>query len=733
MNIQQLVLKNKFQAYLAKMSQKYPKKYNPADVKEIIDTLTLGHCSGFTSLWFYRKSKGQDSLFYGNLNLISEWDETSESLWPSKEDIEAYKVKLDAAIKNKKMHPKEADEKLEQFKEKGSFIAQVFERTLNDIRWMQNSLGTMQSFNKGRRSRTVAEAIQRQTKPRKAIKQTDMDDTFEGIKEKSSASLTKEFSMGFIFKKSELITTLKNVVLEDKMIQIGSTNHVIGVIKTEGKYHLYDSNNKEGEKIFSTIEELEAEIEECHFRRFGIRDENLPININIFDWEKDDPDYRSPYSPYLSVDLISSFLQANNQINRTSWDNFTPLTLALAWDYAPIYNFLISKGANINQPDPKGRTPLIVAVRENNIALLNYLCLQKNINLNQDVNGWTALMFAAHDGNIKSITTLLNQPGINVNFTDPKGATALGLAVFHNHLEAVKLLISAPNIQVDYKTIMAIKNQETATLISKHLIKEFKNYPLNKQEALLKGAFQGGNTQLLYVLLSTRPHLFQYSVDTRMEILLFLTKHNMENKSLSQFVQSLRENPFMDINAKNLTGHTAIGLAAQRNLIPIVNVLISFPNLHLDYDTLRAPVQMEVFEIYRNHLNKHFKDYPLPNKIRLFDAAFAKNDTPFVNFLLSQETQYAQYPKDLRTKIAMATLDLCKQTNNYSKIKEFFRKYPKTFKACLPGLEHSVFNATKDKNKSLLNFLLNDLKIVNNRMSDVSDDSPRSSKKFKTK
>jgi ankyrin repeat protein len=743
-NIQQAILNKKFQVYLAEMGRKYPSKYTPAAIKEITEELMFGHCSGFTTLWFYRKSKDQDSLFYGNLNLIAEWDETAETLSPNKEEIETYRLKLETAIKSGKLQPKEADKKLEQFKEKGSFIAQVFEQTINDIRWMQNSLDTLQTRNKGRASRTIAEAIQRQIRTPKKIRQIDMDDIIESIKEKNSVSLTKEFSMGFVFKKVELIETLKNIILEDKMVQIGSTNHVIGVIKKEGKYHIYDSNNKEGEKVFSTIEELEEEIEACHFKRFGIPVENLPININVFDWEKGDPDYRSPYSPYLAVDLISGFLQANNDINRNSHGGFTPLTLALAWDYPSIYYFLISQGADLNQRNPKGLTPIMQAVKSENIELLKLLCSQKGINLNQDLKGWTSLMFAASIGNTKALAVLLSQPGIDLNVTGPEGITALGLAVFHQHIEAVKMLISQPNIYVDYKTITAVKNSETVKLITNHLRKEFKNYPLNRQEALWQSAFKAGDTKFLGLLLSTAPNLLQYSTNTKMEILLLLVNHHLQKKSMSAFAQYFQNNPFMDLNVKNSTGATAIGLAAQRNLIPIVNILISFPNVYLDYDTLKAPVSKDISDIYQNHLKKHFKDYPLPHRIGLFQAAFSKNDTAFINSLLSLETQYISYPQNMKIKIAMALLDFCAQKDNYADIKQFFRKYPKTLKACLPDLEQFLHKATRDKNKSLLNLLLTDLKVhkldktdkvdkMKDGMQDTGIENPRRSKKPRAK
>ena len=130
-------------------------------------------------------------------------------------------------------------------------------------------------------------------------------------------------------------------------------------------------------------------------------------------------------------------------------DNFSDIVATTALNYASVngyrkmVEFLIEKGADVNQEDAEGYTALMLASREGYKKIVELL-LENGADVN--VRGYemhynmTALHYASIRGD-EEIVKLLIEKGAKVNRQALDGYTALHCASLNGHDEIVKLLI----------------------------------------------------------------------------------------------------------------------------------------------------------------------------------------------------------------------------------------------------------------------------------------------------
>ncbi len=176
--------------------------------------------------------------------------------------------------------------------------------------------------------------------------------------------------------------------------------------------------------------------------------------------------------------VVKKYVTSGGEIDRKNAKGNTALLIAVSWDQAAIVNYLISKGANVNErngehadetalyhacargvdveiikslldagadlsiKDKDGFSPFYAAVDEENIEIVKYLLTRgADVHELNGVNNLTALFPAANNGNL-DIANVLIDAGININAKDNEGLSAIYEAFDNKQIAMIKFLIS---------------------------------------------------------------------------------------------------------------------------------------------------------------------------------------------------------------------------------------------------------------------------------------------------
>jgi ankyrin repeat protein len=173
------------------------------------------------------------------------------------------------------------------------------------------------------------------------------------------------------------------------------------------------------------------------------------------------------------LDKTKALLEEHPEwLNATSWGGWTPLHRASLAGHKDIVDFLISKGATLDQKSDLGMTPLYLAIYEQKEETARLL-----IDKGADIfairdDGETMLHIAAAVGS-KSIAELLIASGLDANVKRRYGITPLHLASVFGHEDVAEALISMGaeiNIKSDngstpYSFAVASGETQTAALL----------------------------------------------------------------------------------------------------------------------------------------------------------------------------------------------------------------------------------------------------------------------------
>ncbi len=99
------------------------------------------------------------------------------------------------------------------------------------------------------------------------------------------------FRIGIRMDTGKLSELWSDIIKEDQMVFLASTNHAIGAYKKNNKYYLYDPNSKEGEKVYHTLEEFDLEVK----RNLAFNGESADLFIKIFQDKKSSPVPSEPF------------------------------------------------------------------------------------------------------------------------------------------------------------------------------------------------------------------------------------------------------------------------------------------------------------------------------------------------------------------------------------------------------------------------------------------------------
>lgn len=175
-------------------------------------------------------------------------------------------------------------------------------------------------------------------------------------------------------------------------------------------------------------------------------------------------------------------------VNTPGNNHFTPLLFATNSNKPEIAEFLISKGANVDDvffPDYYGSTPISFAIRNNNLDLVKLLHEKgANIQFRTKLEE-NYLHFAAAQNRVEIAEYLINN-GIDVNSVKNGGLTSLHISTIMGNVDIVKLLIEK-EAKLDIKCYdngtplhfaIATRNREIEDFLRKNGASDFpRNFP----------------------------------------------------------------------------------------------------------------------------------------------------------------------------------------------------------------------------------------------------------------
>lgn len=166
---------------------------------------------------------------------------------------------------------------------------------------------------------------------------------------------------------------------------------------------------------------------------------------------------------HYDINLCQVLIDLGADLNHHNKYNNVPLVYALQYCHnTKIIEFLLDRGANINEKGFKGKTPLMSYLWED---IIDYDIIEFLLNRGAEINvksdaGYTPLMIISERGYLEIVELLLNR-GAYVDEKSMDGDTAMMLATKYAYLEIVLLLLSRGSY-IDTKN----KKGETALMIA---------------------------------------------------------------------------------------------------------------------------------------------------------------------------------------------------------------------------------------------------------------------------
>ena len=226
-------------------------------------------------------------------------------------------------------------------------------------------------------------------------------------------------------------------------------------------------------------------------------------------------------------------------VNRKNNKGLTALHCAANHNHADVMEVLIDAGADIEaKDDDTGSSPLHLSRGLDVVKLLVKAGAEVRAT---DNKGYTCLMCASYEGHTETVRYLVGLPEVDMNHLNNRGYTSLHRAVFENHSDVVKVLIDAG-------ADVEAKNDNGRS-------------PLHR-------ACMVGNPEIVQMLVEAGADVC--AVDGKSDRCLSVAACHGHTETVRYLVGL----PEVDVNHRNLLGHTARDYARVKGHAGVVQVLL---------------------------------------------------------------------------------------------------------------------------------------------------------------
>ncbi|KID83407.1 Ankyrin repeat protein [Metarhizium guizhouense ARSEF 977] len=396
------------------------------------------------------------------------------------------------------------------------------------------------------------------------------------------------------------------------------------------------------------------------------------------------------------VELLLS--QDNVKADQADAGGCTPIFFACCRGSKEVVELLLSQdGVEADQADGDGRTLLSYAAENGNKEVVELLLSQDNVKADQaDAGGFTPLSYAVEEqheevvrlltkpdlypggkddycqepllsravgkGNEKIVELLLPRPNVDAETRTSSNRLALFSAVKKGSAAMVKLLLLQPNVHADERddmgrTPLSYAAERGVESVARLLLDEYSvsaHSRCHRGKSPLGYAAASGNAEVISLLLN-RGREADLGDDVSMS-LVALAQHHPET-----LVPELVHDGNTDVNYADDYGNTALFWASKSGSTPLVELLLSHPNINIDkpvfYQTPLVEAIREEHEDTVMLLLKHGAD---PHSRFIIDDLDPFHDLPLVHAARRRSPRVVRLLLDCYNKKSnKATSDFC--------------------------------------------------------------------------
>ncbi|KID66924.1 Ankyrin-1 [Metarhizium brunneum] len=283
---------------------------------------------------------------------------------------------------------------------------------------------------------------------------------------------------------------------------------------------------------------------------------------------------------------VVELLLSQNGVNANQKDkkNRTPLMYAAAAGSKEVVELLLSQdGVDAAHEDDSGQPPLSEAVQARNEEVIRLLVNPDLYRGGKDDYCAKPLLCAVATGDENIVKLLLPRPNVDASTRTSSNQCALIKAARFCSSAVVKLLLSQPGVHADKpgiygRTPLSFAAQYGRESIARLLLEEYSvtaHSRCNKNRTPLAYAAESGKAEIVNLLLD---HVKEEDLKDKDSELLVLLAQKLPRLLAPKLVHASRTG----VNYADKDGYTALFWASKSGSTPLVELLLSHPNINID-------------------------------------------------------------------------------------------------------------------------------------------------------